>query len=260
MGLFDAFTGGSAIKGANKGYAALAKGLKAARGDITSNIGAANTGIQNAQQASLADVNAGVNQAGNYLTGVGDLYKGLAPGDMSARAMLLNSLGLNGPGGNAAAVGAFQNSPGFQAALDAAQNAEMRYGANLGSLDSGATRLALQKRAMDAQNLDYGNWQNRLTNQANNIYQDYAGQASSLGDLANLFANKGRTLADIRTNAANNVANNTTNLAQLLAGNDTSMGQAGYQRASDVANAQAQGNQNIWGAILGLGKLASSFA
>lgn len=76
--------------------------------------------------------------------------------------MYMNSLGLGGQAGYDAALGAYQQGPGFQFALDQANQNVLRNQASLGGLNSGQTLMDLSDRAQQLQNLDFGNWQNRL--------------------------------------------------------------------------------------------------
>lgn len=79
-----------------------------------------------------------------------------------ALGMYQNSLGLNGAGGNTAAVGAFQASPGYQYQVDQATDAVARKASALGALGSGNTAAAIADRARNMANTEYGGWQDRL--------------------------------------------------------------------------------------------------
>lgn len=148
--------------------------------------------------------------------------------------MYSNALGLNGQGGYDAATGAFHNSPGFQFALDQANQNILRNQAQTGALNSGNTLAALGERAQGLQNQEWNNWLANLAGLAGQGLQGAGGMASGLTNLANLWQNQGENMANLNTGAATNRAN--------------IYGQTGQ----NVANANNTANSNQWGAILGL--------
>lgn len=247
------------VNAAQRGYNQETNAIKAGSQNLQNYTGQANDAITAGKTQALDFLNQGVNQASPYYQQAASLYGGLAPGDLSARAMYLNSLGLNGPEGNTAATNAFQNSPGFQFALDQANQNVLRNGAATGNVASGNVLQALADRAQGLQNQDYGNWQSQLSNQGNNIYNDYSGQANALGALAGLFGNLGSNQANVATGAASQIAGNLTGLGSDLNANNLNLGRAAYQRAQDIFGAQTSAAQNqvnqnmaIWNGLLGL--------
>lgn len=70
--------------------------------------------------------------------------------------------GINGPDGNARAVGAFQAGPGYQFALDQGMQALTRGASAGGMLASGNTLTAAQQYGQGLANQEYGGWLGRL--------------------------------------------------------------------------------------------------
>src|SRR5258706_15367901 len=111
--------------------------------------------------------------------------------------MYMNSLGLNGAGGNANATGAFQASPGYGWARDQAIEATAR---NANRFGAGGNELAaVTDRANNLANQEYGNWQNRLAGFVNPEQSAVSGAA---GGQAQGYTNKGNAYA---TDAQNRV-------------------------------------------------------
>ncbi len=217
MGLFDAFSADSnrqlARQTANQQEAAINKGKTQGRQDI--NKGMAKGAVP-------------LNQAS----------AGFAPfqqnGVLGSNA-LTSGLGLNGQAGYDATVGAFHNGPGFQFALDQANQNVLRNQAQTGALNSGNTLTALSDRAQGLQNQEYGSWLDRLQGLSGQGLQGAAGQAQALSNLSNLFQTGYENKANIATGAASNLAN--------IYG----------QQGQNLASANNTANTNAWGAILGLG-------
>ena len=149
---------------------------------------------------------------------------------------------MNGPQGNAAALAAFQNNPGYKFAQDQAIQAIDRNRAATGSLNSGGT------------NVDIANYVTGLANQGWNDYikslQPYLGysvnttgqQLQGANNLANVYTGLGN---------AQNAAYQ--GLGQGQAGLLTGQGNAAYGSAVGQGNAQAQADyanlnasQNLW--------------
>lgn len=105
----------------------------------------------------------------------------------------------------------FQESPGYQFAIEQGVNAIDRAASARGLLNSGARLRELTRYGQGMANQEFGNWQNRLAALAG-IGQTATGQTAALG-----------------TNAANNIAQ-----TQMAAG-----------------NAQAAGGVNATNAVLG---------
>lgn len=138
--------------------------------------------------------------------------EGMAPGERMTPSSVAS------PTGN---YGGFETSPGYQFRVDEAMKAIERSAAARGSLRSGATMDALQRRVQGVASSEYENYANRLAQLAG------IGQAGVAGSAA----------------AGNNYANNST--ATTMA--------AGNARASAYANtgnAVNQGIQNVAQAYL----------
>jgi hypothetical protein len=181
-----------------------------------------------------------------YNTGVGNLnsaigaYQPLAALGAQyapASSMYLNSLGLNGPQGNAAATAAFQNNPGYTGAVNAGTDAIQRQLGAMGMSQSGNAAEDIGTFVQNLQNQQYGNWQTNLGSAgqtgANILGTAAAGQSGGYTNLANLASNYGQNQA----NVASGIATGT------LSDNDM------------VAAGQAAGAKNLLGAGLSLATL-----
>lgn len=243
--------------------------------------------IIDAQANARGDIQSGVSQAQPYLEqaaagwspledkygALAHKFLNLAPGDLSARDMYLNTLNLNGPEGAAAARNAFQTSPGYQWQVDQANQNILRNNAATGGVLSGNTGLALNQNAMDLANQEWGGWQDRLMNQGNNIYKDYAGagnayqgmgtaiagKAGALSNLGNLFTNEGAQLGDINMTGGAQRAGLYGTLGQGINNNYNTLANIDWSRGASLSNAaQANAAQNaaqqqaLWGGLLGL--------
>lgn len=165
MGFLSSLFGGDATKKAGKKNAAALEGLN------TRGQGYINTG---------ADASRG------FLSQIGELFTPYAEAGSAATTMRGNALGLNGPEGNAAAVGAFQQGPGYQFAVDQAMQGAARAASAGGALNSGNTQIALQDRASGLANQEYGSWLDRLMQTGQQGLQAAGGQASGVTNQAEL--------------------------------------------------------------------------
>ena len=149
-------------------------------------------------------------------------------------SMLANSLGLNGEAGKQAALQAYQNfNPGFQSALDMGIQARDRSAASRGMLGSGNQQMALTKYANDLANQNYGDWQSKiggLTQLGMGAAQGMTGQQNQL---ANLDMGLGNSLSGLYQNMGSQAA------------------KMGYDGQMADAAANAQGQKNLLGAIMG---------
>jgi hypothetical protein len=182
-----------------------------------------------------------------YNTGVGNLnqaidaYKPLSElaGQYNKGGSLyLDALGVNGPGGNANATGAFQAGPGYQFALDQGLDAVNRRRAAGGMFDSGNADIDTLKFAQGLGNQEYQNWLTRLQGAGQTgvglAGTVAGGQAQGYGNLANL-ANK---YATDQTGVAGNQLSSNVNSSNLQ------------------AQGEASGAKNLLGAGLSLASLA----
>ncbi len=220
MGLFDIFSSDSGEKAAQQGYNAQASGIKDAQASL-----------EKGQKRGIRAINTGVSQAA-------PLYQNLINAGNQGITQYGNLVGLNGAD---AANAANQASPGYQFQLSQGLDALDRQHAAAGSLNSGNGGADAIKYAEGLASQDYFNRLNAL--------QPYFG----------LGQNAASGLAGTYTNAANNKANIFTGTAANLATQSNNLGNAGYQLAQNKFGAQQSADQNLWGAILGVGQLASGF-
>lgn len=169
--------------------------------------------IGKATRYGLADIRAGVDQAQPYLEENAQNFRDIQGQQQGGFDMYQNSLGLNGQAGYDAALGAFQQGPGYQFALDEANQNVLRNRSALGGVASGQTMMDLSDRAQQLQNLEFGNWQNRLA--GFDPMRGAAGLATGLFGLGSLFENEGQNLAGTRMQGAGLQANNANALAQM---------------------------------------------
>ena len=225
MGLFDIFSGDSARQAAEQNSALLRQNQTAGT----------NT-LQQGQTNSLASLDAA---AGAY-----DPLKAIAAKYGGGTNLYLDSLGVNGPGGNARATGAFQAGPGYQYAVDQSLDGVARKAAALGmGGPQGNTLAALSDRAGNMANQEYGNWQTRLGGLIAPEFQATAGQTGALAGQAGAEAGK----VPVYGNTANSIANLGTNTTTGLNDQNT-----------QSANAEMQGSGNLWNfGLNGLSALAS---
>jgi hypothetical protein len=113
----------------------------------------------------------------------------------SAGGMLGNALGINGPGGNNIAAGAFQNNPGYTGAINAGLDIINRRRAAQGMNDSGNADIDAQTFGQNLQNQQYGSWLQNLQNMAgmgltatSGAAQGQAGGYTNLANLAQQYA------------------------------------------------------------------------
>lgn len=198
--------------------------------------------IDQGQTEANKDIRFGMRQAVPAINQGVQAFQPWQSAGVQGVSMIPNALGLGGQEGYDAAIGAFQNSPGFQAALDRANQNVLRNNAQMGNVASGATGIALSDRARELQNLDYNNWIQNLFNLSGQGLQGAGGMASGLTNLANLWRGGSQDLANVATGAAAN----RSNIA----------GQYGQNQAT--LNNQADANNAAkWAAILNLGGQAA---
>ncbi|MDQ0303801.1 hypothetical protein [Ancylobacter polymorphus] len=107
----------------------------------------------------------------------------------AANTMVGNALGLNGASGNAAATSAFQTSPGYDWTLKNALQGSERAASASGMLASGNTLTALQDRASQVANQEYGSWFDRLMGVSTQGQQAAGQTANALTNLGGLYQN-----------------------------------------------------------------------
>src|SRR5258705_4665706 len=197
MGLFDSFTGAPAKDAAAKNAALYNQYGTDANKYL-------DTGLAN----QLPQLNSAI---GAY-TPLSDLGAKYGAGTN----LYMNSLGVNGPEGNAAATGAFQASPGYNWQRDQAIEATAR---NANRFGAGGNELAaVTDRANNLANQEYTGWQNRLAGLVNPELSATSGaaggQAAGYGGKAGGYANLAQNQVGVAGNVASGIANSNTAAAK----------------------------------------------
>jgi hypothetical protein len=220
LGLFDIFTGDAAKKAAEENRVNLTDLLDKGTGIY-------NTGQTNALGAldSAAGAYTPLSQLGQKYSGASD--------------MLLNALGVNGPGGNAAATAAFQNSPGYQYTVDQTLDNANRAASAGGMLASGNTLAALQDRAKNLANQDYGQWLTNLGSFTNPALAATSGAATGVAgantNKANVYGNVANSLVDLNKFTTNGINNQNTQQANAETAASGNLWNFGLNAAKMVA-------------------------
>ena len=170
--------------------------------------GQAMPAIQQAYQTGQTNIGQAVG-AYNPLVNLGAQYSQAAP-------TLMGALGIGTPQQVSAAGSAFSNEPGYQFALQQAQQAAERGAAAGGMTASGNFIDAEQRNAINLQNQQYQNWVNNLKGVGQMgigaTQAGAAGQATGYTNLANLAQQYGENQANVYGNVegatigANNLA------------------------------------------------------
>lgn len=208
-----------------------------------------NDNAQNAANAQIAGVNAGYNQlsqlfgqAGgalntNYTAAAQPFLQNYGTATAGTTA-LGNALGLNGAAGNAAATQSFWNNPAISSAINTGSQNVLRNQAATGQLNSGATNIDLQNVAQQTASQGWNQYIAQL--------QPYLGASTSAASgIGNVYTGLGSQLANLYQNQGN-----------AAYGAQTSIGNANAN--ADLANNNA--SANIWNALMGGAKLATSAA
>lgn len=168
MGLIDLFSDGNEKQAAgvvDKGYK---KGFKDAKKSLNKGMG----GLKKDYATALNEVKTGANTATGY-------YDSFQPGIDAASGLYSDSMGVNGAGGNARAVEAFQVGPGYQFALNQGLDSLDRRAASRGMLASGNNSIDTINYSQGLANQEFGNWQDRLAGQQA-LGVDIAGQRAGI--------------------------------------------------------------------------------
>ena len=216
MGIFDIFSGDAGHKAAADQVAAIQQG----KSDVTKQFGLGQGALTTDYAKALAPYTANFANA------------------QAGQNMYGNALGLGGAGGNAAALQAFLNNPGYKFQLQQGEDAVAANASRLGQLNSGNTDIDLAKFG---QGLAGTSWQQYIAN-----LQPYLGAAN----------NAAGGIAGVNTGLGNQMNASYQGLGNALYGADTSIGKA--QAAGDMADYNASGN--LWGAGLALAGDAAKVA
>lgn len=131
-------------------------------GDASKAAAAKVQGLQNAQayaeplyQQGRSDITSGYGQAQN-------LFAPIVAGSQAGAGAYGDITGANGPEGYARALQSFQTSPGYDFTRNAALEATQRGQGTAGFQNSGNVQTALQDRATQLANTEFGNYVSRL--------------------------------------------------------------------------------------------------
>lgn len=137
------------------------------------------------------------------------------------------------------AVNQFQQSPGYQFAVDQALGQVQRQGASRGLLDSGAGLKAMTDRAQGMANQEFNNWQQNQQSQYNQYQNRLQGLASAPTGAEQAYG--------LGQSVGNNAMQNGSNIGSLLANQGNSLfggivgaGGAQAQNVNQAGNMQAQ--------------------
>lgn len=222
MGIFDIFTGSSAKDAAGRNIANLEAAKSEGMGYLT-------TGRDNALSS--------LEGAKGYFAPLGKLGEKYGAGT----SLYLDALGVNGPEGNARAMGSFQAGPGYDFTVNQSLDALDRRAASRGMLASGNNTIDTLSTVTGLANKEYGNWLDRLGGLVN---PELSATGSAATGLAGLEAGK----APVWTNDANSRVNLTTGIATGINNQNT-----------QAANAEMAGSGNLWNFGLNLAKLGTGF-
>jgi hypothetical protein len=224
----------------------LGQGYGAATGAINQGAGGALGYLDQGQQGAMGQLG----QARGDLTANGGAYaplSALASQYGQGAGLYADALGINGAGGNARAVSAYQHGPGFESGLNMGIDAINRRRNAAGSLNGGNADRDAQIFGMDYQNQDYGKYLDRLS--AYNPLQLSATQGAAAGNaginstLANLgvagaglLNSGGRDRAGVATGQGNSLADLANRYYGGQAGLSTAQG--GALAGNDIGAAQ----------------------
>lgn len=213
MGIFDVFTGDAAKRAAADNTARLNAFKKEGMGYFDKGL-----------QGGLASLDA-----------ARAAYQPYADRFSSGTDLYLDSLGVNGPEGNARAASAFQTNPGYDFMVNQSLDALDRRAASRGLLGSGNTSIDTMKTVTGYANQAYGDWQNRLGGLINPGMAAASGIAGVETGRAGLYGDDARA----RVNLGQNIVGGVNN------------------QATQAANAEMQGGANLWGLGLNLASLGT---
>lgn len=179
--------------------------------------------------------------------------------------MYLNSLGLNGQGGNDAATAAFHAGPGYQFTMDQGLDALNRRRAAGGMLNSGNADIDAIKFGTGLADQTYGAWQDRLSGVNNNAISTTGavagGQAGTYGALSDLESlNSSNRVGLLGNTTSGMISANNTEAAGKAAGAKNALG-AGLSLANLALGGAGSGFGSALGgaAASGLSSMGMSF-
>lgn len=272
--------------GAATATGAINSATQAGRDDLGSAYGTA-TGAANAgADSALGYLNNGNAAAGMYYDAARGAYaplSALAGKYGGATTLALNSLGVNGAAGTAAARDAFQAGPAYDFNLTQGLESINRARNMAGGLASGNTDRAAQVFGAGQASGEYDKWLNNLlgftnpelqatsgaasgiaginstqagqqTQFAQNQADTETGRAAMLADLASKYGTAG---AGLETGAGQSLADIATGSARTQVASGTGLAQPYANTYGQEAAAQQQGSANLWNLLGNGAKLAA---
>lgn len=252
MGLFDVFSGSGGRRAANQGYKAQKEGFNQANDLLRAGREDAVNALNQGEQEAYGYLDTGVSQASPYLQNALTPFQGLYDRGTAGIDYYGQLAGLGG-GDPAQMQAMLEGIPGYQFARDQGLQALDRQ-ANAKGNPYNATDVLNFTNGLASQN--YFNYLNAFNPYFGLAQSGAQGLASGNRDLANLYNQLGANKANIATGTGNQLADVHTGAFTNLANNARGLGQAGYDRSMNAYNADQAANQNLWGAILGLGNAA----
>lgn len=195
---------------------------------------------------SLAALDRNFDSARGSYQGAIDLFSPYAKTGGSAFNLYADALGVNGQAAADAARSSFRESPGYQYMVDQATDQTARKMSALGALGSGNTIAAVQDRAANLADQEWGDWLSGLNGLGQIGYNATGNQASLTKGIGDLYAQQGGLDAGIRSSMAGLGASTVTN--------------AGNSLANLRMQALGNGNPRAAGLNLGLGLLGSGLS
>src|SRR5215217_781591 len=238
MGLMDIFSGSAGRKAAMTTAQQLAQTQSQINNMLGQGKGEAYGFIDESQPLSLQALDTGFARAQDALgRGYADAnkYYGDAAAKFNPYAetglkgfnLYADALGINGPGGNTNAVGAFKAGPGYQWAVDQATDAIARKAGSLGTLGGGNTMAAISDRAGHMADQEYDQWLGRLQGVGQTGYNATGAQAGLMRGQGDLATGYGQDMAKSAYGFGSDVAgiygNNAARKAGI-AGTTTALG------------------------------------
>lgn len=151
-----------------------------------------------------------------------------------------DAIGLGGQEGYDRAVESFRTGPGYNFAVDQANEAVKRNAAATGMLGSGNTLIGISDRTRNMADQEYQRYLDNLfraSGQGQSAATTQAGLIAGLGDFE---------YGDAAARAA------------LAHGTETNVGQSNAQMQADIQAAKQAASGNIWNAIMGVANLGAS--
>jgi hypothetical protein len=251
MGLFDLFSGSEGEKAARQSNMAQQAGLKNAKGDINKGTKKGVGALQTGQTQANTALDTGVAQAAPYLENSAEAWRPLY--DQGLQGVQDYYSLLNNPD-------AIYDSELYKGRETAGLEAINR-GANARGMLASGNNTQDQIDYMRKGGLDYFNTMLQGYQPSFGLSQGGAAGLSGVNtNLSNLYNQLGTNKANVATGTASGKAGLYSNQGNSLAGLSQGQGQANADMYTNQYNANQAANQNLWGAIMGVGNMAASAA